>query len=189
MNPTPPPPIRVPTRLVSRRLILRSPVPSDAPALNALIRDSLPELKPWLIWAQEPPPLKETRSFIRARLEDFRARTHFMFLLTSRRSGKILGSSALLRIDWSVPKMEIGYWCGTEHTGKGYVTEAAGLLAQLAFETLGAKRVEIICDARNQASRGVAERLGFKLDGTLRHERRAPGGELAETCIFSATRD
>lgn len=188
MPPVLPAVVRVPTRLTTRRLVIRTPVPSDARELNALIRESLPELKPWLPWAQKEPALSETRAFIKQRTADFRARSHFMFLVTSRRSGRLLGAIALLRIDWSVPKMEIGYWCGTAHTGRGYMTEAAQVVAELAFEDLGARRVEIICDARNRASRGVAERLGFRLDGTLRHERRAPDGTLADSCIFSATR-
>lgn len=182
-----PPLVQVPTRLVTRRLILRAPVPSDAPELNALIRSSLPELKPWMIWAQTPPPLAETRAFIRARLADFRARTHFMMLLVSRRSGHIVGSMAILRIDWAVPKMEIGYWCATRSTGHGYITEAAGALTHLAFETLGAARVEIVCDARNTGSRAVAERLGYRLDGILKNERRSPDGQLTDSCLYAVT--
>lgn len=188
MPPVLPAVVRVPTRLTTPRLIVRTSVPSDARELNALIRESLPQLKPWLPWAQHEPSLAETRTLLKTRAADFRSRAHFMFLLTSRRSGKILGAIALLRIDWNVPKMEIGYWCGTRHTGRGYMTEAARAVAELAFEALGAHRVEIVCDTRNQASRAVAERLGFKLEGVHRHERRAPDGALADTCFYAATR-
>lgn len=187
-TPHPPPVVRIPTRLPTRRLLLRTAVPSDARELNALIRDSLPDLQPWLPWAQQPQTLAETRTLLRARANDFRSRIHFMYLLTSRRSGRLLGAIALLRPDWSVPKIEIGYWCGSKHTGHGYMTEAAQAVAELAFEVLGARRVEIVCDSRNRASRAVAERLGFKLEGILRLERKAPDGTIADTCIYAATR-
>lgn len=187
-TPHPPPVVRIPTRLQTRRLLLRTGVPSDTRELNALIRDSLPDLKPWLPWAQQPPTLAETRTLLRTRANDFRSRAHFMFLLTSRRSGKILGAIALVRPDWSVPKIEIGYWCSSRHTGHGYMTEAAQAVAELAFEVLGVRRVEIICDSRNQTSRAVAERLGFKLEGIHRLDRKAPDGTIADTCVFAATR-
>ena len=29
----------------------------------------------------------------------------------------------LHRIDWAVPKFEIGYWARTSHAGRGYITE------------------------------------------------------------------
>ena len=46
-------------------------------------------------------------------------------------------------------------------TGHGYAREAVALLSRLAFDTLGANRVEIRCDAENTASRRVAEASGY----------------------------
>ncbi len=44
-------------------------------------------------------------------------------------------------------------------------TEAQYLLARYVFETLGYRRYEWKCDARNAASRRAALRLGFKFEG------------------------
>ena len=69
-----------------------------------------------------------------------------------------------------MPKFEIGYWCSTRFSGQGYTTEAVRGIAALAFEALGAKRVEIRCDPLNRLSARVAERAGFRLQGELRND-------------------
>jgi RimJ/RimL family protein N-acetyltransferase len=83
--------------------------------------------------------------------------------------------------------MAIGYWCRTACVGQGYVTEAVRVLAALAFDTLGAQRVEIRCDVRNARSRAVAERAGFAQEGVQRNEGRTPLGELRDTVVYALT--
>ena len=92
-----------------------------------------------------------------------------MLLLFLKGTGTLVGSSGLHRIDWEVPKFEIGYWCRTGFTGRGYVTEAVRGISAFAFDVLGARRVEIRCDSRNLPSARGAERAGFRLEGELRN--------------------
>ncbi len=179
------PPPRIATRLETERLIIRAPLVADAAELNALVRASLPELRPWMIWANEVPPLAATRARLRRAVDEYRRGLDLTMLLISRRSGRIVGASGLHRIDWSVPRFEIGYWCGSKYTGRGYITEACAALTHFAFETLGAARVDIRMDARNAASRAVAERLGYKLEGILRHDRRDHFGVLCDACVYA----
>jgi RimJ/RimL family protein N-acetyltransferase len=89
------------------------------------------------------------------------------------------------RFDWKVPMVEIGYWLRTSHSGYGYMTEAVGRLVKMAFDDLGANRVEIRCDHNNDRSGQVAARLGFKLDGVLRCDSRSVSNELRDTRIYS----
>src|SRR5262249_4185470 len=84
-------------------------------------------------------------------------------------------------IDWTVPKCEIGYWIRSSCARRGYATEAATALAALASGALGARRVEITCNARNAASRRVAEKSGFALEAVLANHRRDTAGALAPT--------
>jgi RimJ/RimL family protein N-acetyltransferase len=74
--------------------------------------------------------------------------------------------------DWEVPKFEIGYWARTSQTGHGYITEAVNGVVRLAIDTLGANRLEIRCDTKNDRSAAVAKRVGFVLEGTLRCDTR-----------------
>jgi RimJ/RimL family protein N-acetyltransferase len=62
---------------------------------------------------------------------------------------------------------EVGYALHGDYQGLGYASEAAGLLVDHVFETLGFHRVYIWTRAGNAASAAVARRLGFRLEGTL----------------------
>ncbi len=97
----------------------------------------------------------------------------------------MVGSSGLHRINWDIPKFEIGYWCRKRFQGQGYITESTAAITKFAFETLGAKRVEIRCDPKNIRSRRIPERLGFELEGILRNDQLSPSGELRDTMIFA----
>ena len=97
----------------------------------------------------------------------------------------LVGSSGLHRIDWDVPKFEIGYWCRTRFAGQGYTTEAVRGITAFALDALGAKRVEIRCDPLNRPSARVAERAGFRLEGELRNDDVGADGTPRNTLVFS----
>ena len=52
------------------------------------------------------------------------------------------------------------------------MTEAVRGITALAFDALGARRVDICCDSLNHPSVRVAQRAGFRPEG----ERQASGG-------------
>jgi RimJ/RimL family protein N-acetyltransferase len=104
-------------------------------------------------------------------------------------TGAFIAGSGLHRIDWSVPSFEIGYWCRTSKTARGYVTEIVGALTRLAFEQLGAARVQIRCDNLNTRSAKVAETCGFLLEGICVNDARATDGSLRSTRVYALTRN
>lgn len=63
---------------------------------------------------------------------------------------------------------EIGFWAAPEHRGRGYVTEGALAVTRWAFTRAGMDRVEWRAEVGNAASRAVAERAGFTVEGVLR---------------------
>ncbi len=74
-------------------------------------------------------------------------------------------------------------------TGNGLATEATRRIADFAFDDLGAERVEIWCDARNQRSAAVAMRAGFELEARLRHNRLGADGQLTDSLCFARLRN
>lgn len=78
----------------------------------------------------------------------------------------LVGATGLHRLNWDVPMCEVGYWGRTSFAKQGFITEAVTGLTQFAAKHLGVRRIECITDAANQASRAVAERSGFSLDGS-----------------------
>ena len=154
-------PTSIPTRLNTPRLVLRPPMEADARDLNRVARDSYEWLHPWIPWAAQRPTLARTRKYCRDGARRYPLGEDMPLLMLHRESGELLGGTGLHRLDWSVPAVEIGYWVRQEHAGHGYVTEATKAVALFAFEVLGARRIEIRCDAENLPSRRVAERAGF----------------------------
>lgn len=57
---------------------------------------------------------------------------------------------------------EVGYTLGTRAQGKGVATEALGLLLDYLALTQGITKVSAVTDLRNQPSRRLLKRLGFK---------------------------
>jgi len=173
-----------PDQIETERLIIRAPRPGDGPAANAAICESIHELRPWMPWAQEIPTIKETEEVFRRAASQWLTRENLMMALFRKSDGMFVGGSGLHRIDWSVPRFEIGYWVRTQLQGQGYITEAVLGITEFALNTLGAKRIEIRCDAHNTRSAAVAERAGYTLEARFHHDSRGTDGSLRDTLIY-----
>lgn len=185
----PPVLLDVPDAIDTARFRLRSPMPGDGPALNAAILDTWDALHRWMPWARERPTVEQSEQYVREARAAFIARSDLPLVMVLRDDTTVIGSTGLHRMDWSVPRFEIGYWVRRTHEGQGYVSETVNALARFALSTLGAARVEIHCSHRNQRSQRVAERCGFTLEARLRNHGREPSGELRDTMIYARVPD
>ena len=72
---------------------------------------------------------------------------------------------------------EIGYWMARPARGRGAATAAVRALCRWAFAqpALALDLIEWHCEAGNVASRRVAEKAGFLIEGTLRARLRHRG--------------
>ena len=174
-----------PESFESDRLTIRAPRPGDGAEINAAVRETFDDLKIWMPWAQQIPTSEESEAFVRRAQCQFLEREELTLFLFLKGTNTIVGSSGLHRINWDIPKFEIGYWCRKRFQGQGYITESTEAIAKFAFETLGARRVEIRCDSKNIRSQRIPDRLGFKLEGTFRNDSLSPSGELRDTLIFA----
>jgi len=180
--------IDFPESFDTNRLTIRSPMPGDGIELQAAIAETIEELSPWMHWADHIPTVEEAEENVRRARCKFLAREDLRLGLFLKGTSTLVGGSGLHRIDWDVPKFEIGYWLRKRFQRQGYATEAADGITKFAFEVLGAKRVEIRCDPKNTRSRRIPERLGFTLEGTLRNNAVTPTGEVRDTLVFSKIR-
>ncbi len=176
-----------PDSFETERLLLRCPRPGDGPEISRAVNETLDSLRPWMPWAQEPASARTSELTARRAHVRFLEREDLMLLLFLKGTDTMVGASGLHRIDWSVPKFEIGYWCRQRFQGLGYISEAVRGITTFAFDTLGAERVEIHMDTRNVASRRVAEGVGYHLEGTLHSQGRDVQGELRDTLVYALT--
>lgn len=184
--------LELPERIETERLVLRMPRRGDGAAVNAAVRDSIVGLAPWMPWAGKVPSLDESELHCRRQQAKYLLREDLALLMFERKAdgaeGLLAGGTGLHRIDWTLRKFEIGYWRRAGCEGRGYVTEAVTALSRMAFDALGARRVEIRMDDANERSWRVAERAGFTLEALLRFDSATPLGEPRSTRIYARVR-
>jgi len=180
--------LNLPDQIETERLVMRAPRPGDAPLIHTAIQESLDHLQPWMPWARADETVDDLESHLRMMAARFLTREDLPLMLWRKSDGLYVGGSGLHRMDWSVPCFEIGYWVRVSLEDQGYVTEAVNGITQFAFAVLAAERLEIRCDTRNVRSAAVAQRAGYKLEGTLRRDSRDPTGKLRDTFVFSKIR-
>jgi RimJ/RimL family protein N-acetyltransferase len=78
---------------------------------------------------------------------------------------------------------EIGYTLDRAHQGKGYAAEAVGRVLEHLFTDRGLHKVSAECDARNERSVRLLERLAFRREGH-RVEHTWIKGEWTDDLLF-----
>jgi RimJ/RimL family protein N-acetyltransferase len=160
-------------------------MPGDGAEVNAAVRETMEELRPWMEWVNPIPTVAQSEERQRQARAAFLQRTDLPLNLYQKDGETFVGGSGLHRMNWEVPRFEIGYWCRKRLQGQGYISEAVRGITRFAFETLKANRVEIRCDVTNERSRLVAESCGYTLEATLRNNGRRVDGTLRDTLLFA----
>ncbi|MEV4566829.1 GNAT family N-acetyltransferase [Nonomuraea sp. NPDC049419] len=83
---------------------------------------------------------------------------------------------------------EVGYWVDPRARGRGVATASVRAACEWAFATFGLEIIEWRCEVGNTASRRVAEKAGFVVEGTLRR-RLFHRGRRVDAWVGSMTRD
>jgi RimJ/RimL family protein N-acetyltransferase len=172
-------------RILTSRLVIRCPEPSDAPAMDLSIRQSIDHLRPWLLWAKDEPVSFEKRlEFIRRTRGNFDLGLDFGYFVFNPAETFLLGGSSLSS-RLGMEAREIGYWIHKDYINQGYATEVAAALTKVAFEIDRVKRVEIHCNPKNSSSASVARKLGFMHEATLHDRVEDIDGSLRDAMIWS----
>jgi ribosomal-protein-serine acetyltransferase len=159
----------------------------DAEAHFAAIEESRERIQRWLAWVPAHQSVDDSRDAFARMQARWLLRDDFGAGIFDRRTGALQGGIGFHPRNWESGYFEIGYWLRTSAEGRGYVTEAVRALTDYLFASLGARRVEIRCDARNQRSAAVAERAGFIREARLGNARRGANGALSDTLVFALT--
>ncbi len=105
-------------------------------------------------------------------------------------SGAAIGSTRYLEIRRKDRALEIGWtWIAPAHQRTPVNTECKLLLLEHAFETLGAVRMQLKTDARNQRSQAAIVRIGARQEGVLRKSLIMSDGFIRDTVYFSIVRE
>jgi len=167
------------------RLHLRPFRPTDAAAVFAACQDA--EIQRW---TTVPSPYREedARSFVEEFVPAGWSRgTAATFAIVDSTDGALLGNVSVNKLDAAWGLAEVGYWAAAQARGKGVMTQALGAVCRWAFAECGRERIEWLAGIGNVASRRVAEKAGFTIEGVLR-SRIVLNGERVDTWIGSLLR-
>ena len=107
------------------------------------------------------------------------------YVVRSKASGCIAGTSSIFAIDAEHGTCEIGYtWFLPEYRGGAVNPETKLLMLTEAFAA-GALRVQFSVDARNARSQAAVLKLGATKEGVIRRHRITWNGHKRDTALFS----
>jgi RimJ/RimL family protein N-acetyltransferase len=118
------------------------------------------------------------------------AGTELPFATLEATTGRVVGSTRYMAIVPAHRRLEIGWtWLAPAAWGTGINVESKLLLLTHAFDTLGAMRVELKTDARNERSRAAILALGAEFEGIFRKHMRMPDGRIRDSAWYAITDD
>lgn len=137
-------------------------------ALAEAARSSLPELGRWFGWATPDYRSHDTATFVSEAWLAWDRGREFHFAMTVAGVPGIAGMCGLDEISPVRRSGNLGYWVRSDLTGRGLATRATRLVARFGFEQLDLQRIHLFHAVGNDASRRVAEKVGFVQEGRLR---------------------
>jgi ribosomal-protein-alanine N-acetyltransferase len=144
------------------RVFLRAPSKGDAAEFLALNRASRRLHK-----GLASPPVEPAH--FEAYLKRGRDERSACFLVCGVEDGRIVGAMNLSEIVRGIFRSAyLGYYVGEPYAGRGYMTEALGLLLGQAFGPLRLHRIEANIQPGNTASIALVRRAGFVKEGYSR---------------------
>lgn len=151
--------------LVGPKVYLRPLDRADAPALVPWFND--PEVLR-TVSRHRPMSLQEEESW----LEGVHGNEHGLILgIVTRAADQLIGVTGLHQMDFKNRTTAFGITIGEkEQWGKGYGTEATGLVIRYAFDTLNLNRVWLYVYEFNERGIRAYEKVGFRREGVLRQD-------------------
>jgi len=180
------PPDWRPPVLRTPRLLLRPFTETDAGPLYP--HASNPNVTRFTLWDYHQ-CIEETIAFVRDyALLRYREGTAEPYAITIPPDDRPVGACGCFWASQPNRTMELGYWVAEPFWGQGIAAEASRACVAEAFRASGVHRMQARVIAGNVASGRVAEKLGFRYEGTLRGSlyRR---GRSEDVMMYAVLRD
>jgi ribosomal-protein-serine acetyltransferase len=153
-------------------------------ALLKAVQESIPELEPWMSWANEKYTNETALNFISLTRAYWSNGSLYAFAITDTQTGAIIGGCSLSHIHPVYHFCNLGYWVRTSRHGEGIAGRATQLAARFAFERANLIRAEIVIAIGNEPSKRVAEKVGAHYEGILLN-RMVMGTQVRDAYMFS----
>ena len=94
------------------------------------------------------------------------------YVATDKQTGEGIGCFSVRIVCKHSAHAEIGYMIQLDEQGKGYASEGAMAIKEYLFTQLSMRRVSAMCNASNDASWKVMEKIGLQREGLMKQEYR-----------------
>lgn len=156
-------------QLETDRLILRDYRCDDWERVH--IYSSVPQFSQYENWG--PNTEDQTRDFVARMIVQARESERFKYDLAVclKEPDLLIGGCGIRRESQSSAVANLGWAINPEFQRRGFATEAASALIFFGFDCLDLCVIYATCDARNEASYRVMEKLGMTRVGFLKEDR------------------
>lgn len=170
--------------LTGRAVVLRELRLSDAASLCALL--TAPEVARFI----SPPPttIEGFERFIVWAARQRQAGAYICYAVTLEGFDTAIGLFQLRTMGGDFSTAEWGFAIGSAFWGTGVFAEAAGVVLDFAFDTLGVQRLEARAAIRNGRGNGALLKLGAVQEAVLRRSF-SRGGEWLDQALYSLLAD
>lgn len=146
--------------LTTRRLAIREFADRDLDPYAAMLGD--PET---MRYYPRPYTREEARGFIERNAARYLANGFGVWVLEDRESGAFLGDCGLaVSLVEGIAEVEIMWHVVRDRWRRGLATEATVAVRDHAFSSVGLRRLVALVRPDNEPSRGVAEKLGMRVE-------------------------
>lgn len=187
MAPSSPVLIELPMPIRTPRLLIRPKQVGDGAIVSAAVAETWEELHTWMRWAENKDEFTPERMEIRNRqvMASFLLRDGIELMGIEKATGTAVVWCGLHDVDWQGRQCDTGYWVRKSAQCRGFATEAANALVRYALVGLGMRRIGLTHSAGNEASRRIAEKLGFSFEGVQKGANILPGGRTADRLCYA----
>jgi ribosomal-protein-serine acetyltransferase len=168
---------------------LRLIAEEDASALFHLIEKNRTRLRDYF-----PNSIKSIISadsallYIREKIRQSQNKVFYCFVIEEQNTKGLVGIVFVKNVEWTIPKAELAYFIDSDFEGKGIISKSLALVIRYGFETLKLNKLYLRAAGDNKASQRVAEKNGFRQEGTLRSDFKTSDGKLIDLIYYGLLR-
>jgi RimJ/RimL family protein N-acetyltransferase len=174
--------------ITTDRLDLRPLQVGDGSQIAAAVNETWDDLSAWMRWATDRAVMtnaERSEEYAAACHTKFQNKTDFTFGGFLKDSGDLALVTRLYPREAAIGYYNFGgYWVQKKYQGQGLMTEAVGAVIDFAFDTLSARRFEIVVADTNTQSIAVIKRCGFQEEARLKNAHRLPNDTAVDELVF-----
>ncbi len=176
-----------PQEIETDRLLLRAPRAEDAELVYERYASDAAVTK--YVGFPRHRSVEDARAFIAMASEEWSKGNPMAYFAFSRDGGHLVGSTGL--VVETQTRGSTGYVLARDAWGRGFATEMARAMVDLALRRMRMWRISAICHVDHGASERVLEKAGFTREGVLRRYTVFPNlgstGEPQDVAIWART--